>query len=180
VLRPPLANDRLRLLPDGRVRVELKRPWGDGTTHLVFEPVEFLEKLAALTPRPEINLVLYHGVLAAHAHWRPEVVAYHRAERGGATDVSATGSGTGVGGSGADRSRHWTWAALMRRAFDLDVLRCPRCAGRMQLIATIDDPAVIQKILAHLGLAAARDGPQSPSAVSAARVEQQALPYVTT
>jgi hypothetical protein len=27
----------------------------------------------------------------------------------------------------------------MRRAFDLDVLRCPRCAGRMELIATIDD-----------------------------------------
>jgi hypothetical protein len=30
----------------------------------------------------------------------------------------------------------------MRRAFDLDVLRCPRCAGRMELIATIDDLAV--------------------------------------
>jgi len=40
----------------------------------------------------------------------------------------------------------------MRRAFDLDVLRCPRGAGPMQRIATIDDPAVIQKILAHLGL----------------------------
>ena len=39
----------------------------------------------------------------------------------------------------------------MRRALDLDVLRRPPCAGRMQLIATIDDPAVIQKIPAHLG-----------------------------
>ena len=45
-------------------RVELKRPWRDGTTHRLFEPVEFLEKLAALTPRPEINLALYHVVLA--------------------------------------------------------------------------------------------------------------------
>ena len=34
---------------------------------LTCEPVEFLEKLAALTPRPEINLALYHGVLAPHA-----------------------------------------------------------------------------------------------------------------
>jgi len=64
VLRPPLAEDRLRRLADRRVRLELKRPWSDGTTHLLFEPLEFLEKPAALTPRPEINLVLYHGVLA--------------------------------------------------------------------------------------------------------------------
>jgi hypothetical protein len=47
----------------------------------------------------------------------------------------------------------------MRRAFDLDILRCPRCAGRMPLIATIEDPAVIQRILAHLGLPGTRQGP---------------------
>jgi len=54
----------------------------------------------------------------------------------------------------------------MRRAFDLDVLRCPRCSGRMQLIATIDDPAVIQRILAHLGRLHPADspGPAPPSA----------------
>jgi hypothetical protein len=62
----------------------------------------------------------------------------------------------------------------MRRAFDLDVLRCPRCAGRMQLMATIDDPAVIQRILAHLGLRVR--GPPSPSSGAAAPAEQQALP----
>ena len=43
-------------------------------------------------------------------------------------------------------------------AFGLDVLRCPRCAGRMPLMATIDDLAVIQRILAHLGLPGARAG----------------------
>ena len=34
----------------------------DGTTHLRFDPVELLERLAAVTPRPRINLVLYYGV----------------------------------------------------------------------------------------------------------------------
>jgi len=34
-------------------------------------------------------------------------------------------------------------APLMHRAFGLDVLRCPRCAGRMQPMRTIDDPVVI-------------------------------------
>jgi len=40
----------------------------------------------------------------------------------------------------------------MRRAFDADVLECPRCAGRMVVLATIEDPAVIRRILTHLGL----------------------------
>jgi len=44
------------------------------------------------------------------------------------------------------------WADLMRRGFDLDVLACPRCGGRMRLLATIEDPQGIRKILAHLGL----------------------------
>jgi hypothetical protein len=67
----------------------------------------------------------------------------------------------------------------MRRAFDLDVLRCPRCAGRLQLIATIEDPAVIQRILAHLGLPDTRDDPQPPCSMTAAGAEQPTLPGVT-
>jgi hypothetical protein len=35
-----------------------------------------LEQLAALTPRPRINLILYHGVLAPHARRRAQVVTY--------------------------------------------------------------------------------------------------------
>src|SRR5437867_4267746 len=34
------------------------------TSHFLFEPIEFLEKLAAIIPRPGVNLLLYHGVLA--------------------------------------------------------------------------------------------------------------------
>ncbi len=97
VLRPPLAEDRLRRLRDGRVRVELKRARRDGTTHVLFEPLELLEKLAALTLRPEINLVLYHGVLAPHARWRPDVVAYQRARSSRAADPNATPTGAGAG-----------------------------------------------------------------------------------
>jgi hypothetical protein len=41
----------------------------------------------------------------------------------------------------------------MRRTFELDVLACPGCGGRLRLLATINDRAVVKKILAHLGLA---------------------------
>jgi len=63
-LRPPVAQDRLQFTGDGRVLLELKREWADGTRHLLVEPLELLEKLAAPTPRPRITLVLDHGVLA--------------------------------------------------------------------------------------------------------------------
>jgi len=47
-LRPPLGQDRLQIMPEGSVVLELRRRWTDGTTHLIFEPVELLERLAAL------------------------------------------------------------------------------------------------------------------------------------
>jgi hypothetical protein len=97
--------------------------------------------------------------------------------RGAPDDRARRAPGAGRGGAGSPRS--WTWAALMRRAFDLGVLRCPRCAGRMQLIATIEDPAVIQRIRAHLGFPGTRDDPQPPCSMTAAGPEQPTLPGVT-
>ena len=40
----------------------------------------------------------------------------------------------------------------MRRTFGLDVLACPRCGGRLRLIALIEQVSVIQRILPHLGV----------------------------
>ena len=58
-------------------------------------------------------------------------------------------------------ARHWAWAALMRRAFDIDVLVCPRCGGRLRLLATVEDPEAIHAILA--ALAVSRDlGDRAP------------------
>jgi hypothetical protein len=54
-----------------------------------------------------------------------------------------------------------------------------RCAERMQLIATIDDPAVIQRILAHLKMPGAREDPRPALPLTAAGAEQSALPGVT-
>ena len=62
-LRPPIAEERLTLTPDQQVLLRLRHRWTDGTTHLLFDPIELLERLAVITPRPRINLILYHGVL---------------------------------------------------------------------------------------------------------------------
>jgi hypothetical protein len=161
LLRPPLAQDRLRLRADGGLAIKLKRTWHDGTTHLVFEPLEFLAKLAALTPRPEINLLIYHGVLAPHARWRPQVVGHGRA-----TPRVTAGDPAEARRAPPPPLRNWTWAALMRRAFAVDVLACPRCGGRLRVIATVEDPVAVRQILAA-HRAAEPLGPGPPGGASA-------------
>ena len=145
--------------------LKLKTAWADGTRHLLFEPLELLEKLAALTPRPRVNLVLYHGVLAPNAGWRARVVAY------GVPPVEAPVAPGASANADDDpaappNSRHWAWADLMRRAFDIDVLACPRCGGRMRLIATVEDPEAIRAILAALALSPERADRAPPFAAA--------------
>ena len=147
-LRPPVGQDRLQLMPDGTAVLELRRRWTDGTTHLVFDPVELLERLAALTPRPRINLILYHGVLAPRAAWRRAVVLFREDAQGPQGCVTCEGNSDRTS---PPRFPNRTWADLMRRSFGFDVLACPRCAGRLKLVALIQDGAVIQRILRHLG-----------------------------
>ncbi len=73
-------------------------------------------------------------------------------------------------GEGGCRPAHsalvsMTWAHWLKRVFDIDIKRCA-CGGKLRLIAVIDEPAVIEKILTHLGLS-----PQSPPRAKARRVE---------
>src|SRR5262249_2925538 len=158
ILRPPFAQERLRLRSDGRVALELKQAWHDGTRELVFEPLELLERLAAVTPRPETNVLISHGLLAARARGRARVVTYGRVAP--APTVLAPLAAEAEGVQATSGSRAWSWSALMHRAFALDVLACPHCGGGLRLIATLHDPAVIRTLLAHVRRA--RSGP-SPS-----------------
>src|SRR5437867_8359141 len=128
-------------------------------------PLELLGKLTALTPRPRINLVLYHGVLAPHAGWRSRVVAY-RAPQVEAPAVASASANANGEPAAAPPSRHWAWADLMRRAFDIDVLACPRCGGRMRLIGTVEDPDAIRAILAALAASRERADRAPPFAAS--------------
>ncbi len=120
--------------------IELKRRWTDGATHLVFDSTELLERLAVSIPRPRINLILYYGVLGPRSAWRKRVVPDpQRGHEQAEADI-------------ARRPSDYLWADLMRRSFGFDVLSCSRCGGRMRLVALIDQPSVIRRILRHLEL----------------------------
>ena len=60
ITRPAIANERLKLNSAGDVVLQLKSPYQDGTTHIVMSPLEFMQRLAALVPRPRLNLIRFH------------------------------------------------------------------------------------------------------------------------
>jgi len=153
VARPALAAERLSELPDGRIAYDLRRPWSDGTSRIVFEPLAFLERLAALVPPPRAHLLTYHGVLAPASALRAAIVPRARAVE--TSNSGGAGAGSAAGPWAARRSaraggRH-PWAELLKRVFAVDVLRC-RCGGRRRILAAITQAEVIVAILAALGL----------------------------
>jgi hypothetical protein len=59
-----------------QIRYELKTPWRNGTTHVIFEPLDFISRLVALVPKPHVNLTRFHGVFVPYADvgiMRPKV-----------------------------------------------------------------------------------------------------------
>ena len=143
VSRPAVSEQRLSLAPGGLVRYQLKTPYKDGTTHVLLEPLDFLARLAALVPKPRVNLTRYHGVFAPHSRHRARVT---RAGRGkGATPQARTEDSTP-----AERRAAMTWAQRLKRVFRVDIETCADCGGAVRIIACIEDPAVIEKLLAHL------------------------------
>jgi hypothetical protein len=150
-LRPPVAHDRIRLTAEGQVLLTLRHRWADGTTHLLFDPIERLERLAALTPRPRINLVLYDGVLGAQAAWRARLSVPATTEPA-KEDAAERDTQSGEPGSAATSSTqprsNLLWAQLMQRSFGFDVLvsgpshkygDAPRAPRRPARLARRDD-----------------------------------------
>jgi hypothetical protein len=157
---------RLERLADGRLLYRFKRAWRDGTTHIVLDPVEMLRKLTALIPAPRAHVVRYAGIFAPAAKWRsaivPTATSSTEAEstvvgRSGETsacpnDPLEAAMPAGQPPSVTPHTRNYPWAELMKRAWALDVLECPRCQGRMRILADIHSPDAIERILKCLDL----------------------------
>jgi hypothetical protein len=80
ITRPAIAEPRLSLTSSGNVRYQLKTPHRDGPTHIIFEPLDFIARLAALVTRPRVNLTRYHAryqvVFAPNSQYRARVSVF--------------------------------------------------------------------------------------------------------
>jgi len=153
IARPAVSEKRLSLTGQGKVRYELKTPYRDGTTHVIFEPLDFIAKLAALVPRPRVNLTRFHGVFAPNSKHRIQITPAKRGKGSKrCTDEEAQCP------LPAERRAAMTWAQRLKRVFNIDIETCPKCGGAVKVIACIEDPVLIKKILTHLkGKATAAD-----------------------
>ena len=81
ITRPAVSTKRLSMTRNGRVRYELKTPWRNGTTHVIFEPLDFISRLVSLVPKPRVNLTRFHGVFAPNSKYRAKVTLVRRGKR---------------------------------------------------------------------------------------------------
>jgi hypothetical protein len=145
ISRPAVAVPRLSLSSTGKVVYTLKTPYRDGTTQVAFEPVDFIARLAALVPKPRVNLTRYHGVLAPNHRWRGLVTPARRGK--GIKSISNAEVRTP-----AERHAAMTWAQRLKRVFNIDIegLAAGLRWGSVRVIACIEDQDVIDRILTHL------------------------------
>ena len=155
----------------GKVRYQLKTPWKNGTTHVEFESVEFVAKLAALVPPPRAHLTRFHGVFAPNANLRAQLTPSGRGKRPPA-DEESTGANSDRR-SPDEKRRSMTWTQRLKRVFGIDVSTCGHCGGTLRIVASIEEPTAIRAILAHfaehgvLEQAYYRPAPRAPPAVAA-------------
>jgi hypothetical protein len=145
VLRPPIAQERLELQKDGLVRITLKRAYADGTALVDMDPLSLLCRLATSVPPPRFHTVKYAGVLASASRWRARVAPRRKTDQEGDERVPEELSPSRCGGN------YRPWAELLKRTFDVDVLECTSCQGRMKLVAMVTDPASVRRYLAAQG-----------------------------
>jgi hypothetical protein len=146
----PIAADRLSRLDDGRLELQLKRPWRDGTTAFVYTPHELLERLVTIVPRPRAHLTRYFGVFAPAFAGRAGIVPSTETAAPRPRprhDEAAPPKATRV-------PNRLPWASLIWRVFLKDVLECARCKGRMEIVAALTSKPAIMRVLGHLGLSA--------------------------
>jgi len=115
--------------------------------------LDFISRLVSLIPKPRINLTRFHGIYAPNSKYRALVTP---AQRGKDNKVQTPPEAQDQ--TPAEKRGSMTWAQRLKRVFNIDIETCRECGGAVKVIASIEDPAVIRKILALLGEKAATAG----------------------
>jgi hypothetical protein len=175
VTRPPVAQQRLDRLADGRLELAFKRPWKDGTRAVVLEPDDLMVRLVAAVPPPRWHLLRYFGVLSSHSSRRKEVVPESPADPTAHAPPPAEGDQLELGldeNKDEPPSRRKRWAWLLRHVFTADLDTCPRCSGPMRWVEAAGNGQAAGELLARLGL-----GPRPPPVRQVHPSAQLELPF---
>jgi hypothetical protein len=143
IARGPISNKRLEITDEGKVKLELKTPWSDGTTHLLFTPSEFIEKLTALIPPPKSHLVRWAGFLAPNSPYRKEITLKPEVKKGFQFKKEDEKE---------DGIKNYSWSKMLACVFKIDVTKCTECGGDMYAVSSIMDRDSIIRYLKHINI----------------------------
>jgi hypothetical protein len=129
LLSPPFTENQITIKSDGRVQLRLKRPRWDGTSEIWFSPYEFLEALTHLVPHPRSHGIGYYGVLGRSSPLRNVVVPKR--------NLRAIPRQTPRNQEIESTSHREARMALYVRVHRDDFQRCPRCLGKLQIVALV-------------------------------------------
>src|SRR5690606_34811277 len=133
-------------------------PYRDGTTHVIFEPLDFMARLAALVPKPRVNLTRFHGVFAPNSLYRMTITP---AKRGKGAGKVGTAHLEPEERSPLAQRAAMTWDRRLKREVKLGLPACEQRQGPGKVMACSEDPIVIEKILKHLKAKEAQEAPPS-------------------
>jgi hypothetical protein len=147
--RPPFALEHLQQRDAEHLVYHCPKPRPDGPRDLVLTPLELIDKIAALVPRPRTHRHRYYGVLAPNAPLRAAVTALAPAAVAAVPPAPTSAAND-------EEPRHraaarYLWAMLLARIYEAFPLVCPICHAQMRIIAFINEAATVKKILDHIG-----------------------------
>jgi len=137
IIRASFSQERMTYFPDESEVIYRSK---DGKEERVFDALEWLAAMCSHVPNKGEQMVRYYGY-------------YSNVSRGKRKREDQDDRIPSIlepeGSSGEYRKN---WARLIQKIYEVDPLTCPKCQGRMRIIAFIEDDEVIKKILKHLGL----------------------------
>ncbi len=159
MLRSPLSLERMEYVDGADEVVYSRKASSDGERGAAerFDALDFLARVIAQIPEPKLHSTHYLGYYSNVSRGRRKkgkdgsLVPRHPREQvdDGLSDAQR-------------RARRRAWARLIRRIYEVDVLKCVSCGGEMKIISVILDHKVITKILSHLARKGVKPGRAPP------------------
>ena len=154
----PIAINHMELV-NNDTTVRYHKSTHDQSEHKDFSPLEFLAALSMTVPGKWEQTVRYYGVYSARGRGGQSRASAHTLKAPPTEKFDRLDEEVRPKAS-------MTWAALLKRVFEVDPLLCPKCrTGQMKIKAFITDPKEVARISKNLGICPWRAPPPLPKSV---------------
>ena len=138
--KSPVSLKRLELIESGAEPIVRYRSFKENLAeHRDFTPLQFLAELSQHIPDQWEQTVRYMGTLSART-------------RGAKPLRTPVNPVTGLSEMEPPAKPSRSWAACMKRIFEIDPLCCSQCGGKLHIKAFITDSSEIERLCKNLGV----------------------------